>query len=86
MAGAKADCTGEFRLPRRRCLVGASVDQVDIDAREFGLRNVERGNAFLDRMRAAQKGEGVIIQRLQAQRHAVDTYRRQIGKARGFDR
>ena len=86
MPGAERQRAGEFGLPVGFALAGAGVDEVETDPIEHRLRGGERGQPFGDVMRAAEEMQCLILQRLQAERDAVDPGGGQIGKARGLYR
>ena len=86
MLSAEADRAGEFGFPGGERLVRAGIDQVEADPRKGTLGGVERGEPFGDIMRAPQKFQRRVVERLQAERHPVHAGGGQIGKARGFDR
>src|SRR5260221_8725754 len=58
------------------------VDQVEADAAECALGGFKRGEPFGHVMRAAEKTKRVIVERLEAERHAVDSRseERRVGK------
>ena len=81
MIGAEGQCTPKLPLPLPGCLFGPCINQVNIDAAEMLLRDCERIKALRNRMRAPQKGQGCVIERLKAKRHAVYPSFRQVGEA-----
>ena len=81
MIGAEGQCAPKLRLPLCGCLFGPRINQVDIDAAEMLLRNREGIEAFCNGMCTPQKGQGRVVDRLQAKRHAVDASFGQIGEA-----
>ena len=86
MLGPEAERAGEFGLPVAHRLARPRGDEIEADAREGRLRDVERGEASGEIVRAAEEPERVIVQGLQAEADAVDARRAEARKARGFDR
>ena len=50
------------------------------------LRDFERGKAFARRMGAAEEGERLVVEALQAEREAIDPGGAKVGEAGGLDR
>ena len=77
---------GKLGFPVGKRLARPGIDQVEAHPPEMALRGIERGQPLGHVMRAPQKMERLIVQRLQPQRHAVHAGPRNIGKARRLDR
>ena len=86
MAGAKGQRAIKLRPPVGQRLARPGVDQVKADPLERPLRGVQRSQPLGDVMRAPQKSERPLIQRLQAERHPVHPGAGQIMKIRRLDR
>ena len=86
MLGAEADGARQFGLPCRERLTGPGVNQIEADAAERRLRLVQRRQPLVHVMRAPQKGQRLVVERLQAKRHAIDTRRSDCGEARRLHR
>ena len=86
MPGAEGEGAPQFRFPIRFALVGTGVDQVEAHPIEHALRRVERGQPLRHVMGAAEEMERLIVERLKAERGAVDPGAGQIRKARRLDR
>ena len=86
MLGPERKGAGEFGLPDGQRLPGASVDEVERDAREHRLRGLERRHAFRRTMRAAEEAERVVVERLEPERHAVHPGGGEVREPRRLDR
>src|SRR5690606_36938976 len=62
----------ELRRPAGRGLAGTAVDQIERVALEQARRQVDRGERLAGRALAAEKGERRVVERLHAERDAVD--------------
>jgi len=72
MLGPEAERAGEFAMPVGERLTGSRVDQVEGEAREDRPRHFDRGQRLGDAVHAAEPLQVGIVQRLHAERHAVD--------------
>ena len=86
MLSAIADRTGQLRLPIGQRLAGAGIDQVEADPAKLLLCRLQRAQRLVYAVRAAKKAQRLVIERLDAQRGAIDPGGSQIGKARRLDR
>src|SRR5438874_9359551 len=85
MAGAEAESLRQRRRPAVFGVARKRVNQIEADSSELVLRDFERLPPLACRMRAAEEGELLIVEALQAEREAVDSGCREIGEARRFD-
>ncbi|MEY9462001.1 hypothetical protein ABH973_002414 [Bradyrhizobium ottawaense] len=78
---------GETQLigPHRRRLVGTGVDQIERIAIERAARYGDGIERLARAVQAAQRFQRGIVERLHAERDAVDAGGAIAGKARGFD-
>ena len=83
MLGAETDGFAQFVAPLRLGLLRAGIDQVERDARESLLRQGQRRHRFRLVVQAAQFFQIGIVQRLDAQRGAIDSGGAVIGEAGG---
>src|SRR5690606_27902933 len=86
MLGAEAYRAGQLGLPLRLGLIWPGIDQVEAHATEMALRGVERTETLGNAMRTAEEAQCIVVERLEAERYAVDPCGSQIGKARRLDR
>ena len=75
----------QFIRPHLRRLVGAGVDQIERISVEGGARDRNRVERFLRGMQAPQRLQRCIVQRLHAERHAIDAGGAITAKARRLD-
>ncbi len=76
----------ELGRPGLGRLAGPAIDQVERMAGEGLLRYGERPQRLVDGMLAAEEFQRRDIERLHAERHAIDAGLRQLGEAAGLDR
>ena len=72
MIGGERQRLAELRRPGLRRLAGAGIDQVEGEAREGRARHLDRRARGGDVMKAAEEAEVVVVERLDAERDAVD--------------
>ena len=71
----------EFRLPRRKCLIGPRIDEIERRALKCSLRNIDGTPRLGDRVNASERAQIVIAQGLHADRNTIDASRAISGKA-----
>src|SRR4029079_1409443 len=62
-------------------VAGQRVDQVEAHPPEPLLRNFQGPEALAGGVGAAEKGERLVVEALEAERQAIDAARRQLGEA-----
>ena len=75
----------QLGAPGRFALAGAGVDQIERGARKNRRRGLHRRQSFRDVVAAAERLEVVIVERLHADRQAVDAGGAIAAKAARFD-
>ena len=86
VAGPQRQRARQFGVPAFRRVAGAGVDEVETDPREMALGDIERGEPLGGIVEAAQKMERLVVERLKAERDAVDPRARQRGEIGRLDR
>ena len=81
MVGGHADRRFELRAPGPRRLRRARIDQVEGEAREGFPRELDRAPRLGDAVDAAERLQRRIVERLHAERKAVDARRAIAAKA-----
>src|SRR5262249_51601715 len=72
MACGEAERRLELRLPFRQRLLRPRIDKIEGEAVEGVARNLERAQGFRRIVLAPEEAERLVVQRLDAQRDAVD--------------
>ena len=85
MLGGFRDRELQLVRPHRGRLLGAGVDQVERIAVERAARDRDRIERLARAVQPAQRFQRGIVERLHAERDAVDAGRAIAGKARGLD-
>src|SRR5215217_4043390 len=67
-------------------VAGKCIDQIEADAPEVLLRNLERLPSFPRRMRSPEEAERLVIEALESEREPVHARGSEIGEARRLDR
>ena len=86
MVGGMADRLFELRRPGLRRLAGPRIDQVEGQPREDFARQADGVQRLVDIVQPAEESQIGIVQRLHAERHAVDAGGAIAAKALGLDR
>src|SRR5438270_4674199 len=85
MAGAEAESLRERYRPAVFGVAGKCVDEVEADSAKMVLCDFERLPSLADRMGAAEEGQLLIVETVQAEGEAVDYGCMEIGEARRLD-
>ena len=85
MLGRPRQSFAQLGPPRGRRLAGAGVDQVEGRAREDRLGDLDRRQRLRRVVEAAERPQGRVVQRLYAERDAVDAGRAVAAEAAGLD-
>ena len=84
MLGAEVDGAAQLLAPGGRGLAGAGVDHVDGQARKGPRRRLGRPDRGGRVVVAAEERQGLVLQRLKAQRQAADAGRGEAREPRGL--
>ena len=85
MFGATDQCAAKRCCPFLLALTGERIDEVEADSFERSLRDIERGQRLGGIVGATEEAELRIIERLDAERQAVDTGLPKVGEALYLD-
>ena len=86
MVGGMADRLLELGRPAVERLAGAGIDQVEGKPRKDLARQADRRQRLFDIVQPAEQSQIGVVQRLHAERDAVDAGRAIAAEARGLDR
>ncbi len=81
MLGAERERFFKLACPRLGCVIGACIDEIEAAAREDMLRELDRVLRFVDAVQTAERLERGTIERLHADRNAIDAGCAIIAKA-----
>ena len=85
MIGGVAQRLGQLAPPLRDALAFARIDQIERDAAEIALGQIERSQRFIGRMHSPERLETLIVERLHSKRKPIDAGRRVAGEALRLD-
>ena len=85
VVGGIADCLFQLRRPGFRCLAGTGINQVEGKPREDFAGEPDRMQGLVHIVQPAEELQVAVVQRLHAQRNAVDARRAIAAKTLGLD-